>query len=410
MWDITSVREQFPALQRDCGGRPPVFLDGPGGSQVPRPVIDAMVEYLSRSNANCGGAFVTSHETERMLEACHQAGADFLNASSPDEISFGANMTTITLHVSRAIARTLRPGDEVIVTKLDHDANVSPWVLAARDAGAVVRKIDVRPEDCTLDMTDFERQLSPRTRVVAVTAASNLVGSLTDVAAIASAAHAHDALVWVDAVHAAPHVALDVQALGCDFLVCSAYKFFGPHVGMLWGRRKWLEELPAYKLRPSSNELPWRWQTGTMNHEGLAGTLAALEYLASVGRAAGDVVGTGRRQEIRRAMLAIRAHERELAAHLLEELARHPRFKVWGVKDPGARTPTIAITARDRSPEELARALGARHVFSWAGNLYAIELTERLGVEASGGLLRLGLMHYNTHEEIERVMAALIEA
>jgi cysteine desulfurase family protein (TIGR01976 family) len=417
MFDAAALRSQFPALHRLRDGRLPVFLDGPGGTQVPQRVIDAMVHYLTACNANHGGLFATSRESDAILEAAHQAMADLLNAPAPEEVVFGQNMTTLTLHLSRSLARTWRPGDEVVVTRLDHDANVSPWVLAARDAGAAVRWVDVRPEDCTLDLDDLRRQLGPRTRLVAVAAASNAVGTVNDAKAVGQLARSAGALLFVDAVHFAPHGPIDVQEWDCDFLVCSAYKFFGPHVGILWGRRRLLEELPAYKVRPAPEAPPGRWMTGTQNHEGLAGVAAAVDYLADVGTRFGSADGlpaalSGRRRLLRAAMNAIREYERGLSRRLLEALAERPRFRVWGVTDRqrlAERVPTIALTAADRTAEQLAAHLAGRHVYAWSGNMYAPGLTERLGLEKQGGLLRLGLVHYNTPEEIDRLVQALDE-
>jgi cysteine desulfurase family protein (TIGR01976 family) len=417
MFDVHSLRQQFPALQRLCDGRPAVFLDGPGGTQVPQRVLDAVVHYLTTCNANSHGAFATSRESDAILRQAHEAVADLLNAPSPDEVVFGANMTTLTLHLSRAVGRALRPGDEVLVTRMDHDANVSPWVLAARDAGGVVRRVDIRPEDCTLDLDDLRRQLTPRTRLVAVTCASNAVGTINDVTTIARWAHEAGARVFLDAVHYAPHGPIDVQAWGCDFLACSAYKFFGPHVGVLWGRRELLEELPAYKVRPAADTLPDRWMTGTQNHEGIAGVTAAVDYLAEIGgrhpECRDQFPGlTGRRRDVHAGLAAIRVDEAGLAARLLAALAERPRFKVWGITDPGRlawRAPTVAVTREGRSPDEMAEHLARRHIYVWSGNMYALELTERLGLEGRGGLLRLGLVHYNTAEEVDRLVAALDE-
>jgi cysteine desulfurase family protein (TIGR01976 family) len=417
MFDVHSLHRQFPALQLLRDGRPPVFLDGPGGTQVPQRVLDALVHYLTACNANSHGAFATSRESDAVLRQSHEAVADLLNAPSPDEVVFGANMTTLTLHLSRAIGRTLRPGDEVVVTRMDHDANVSPWVLAARDAGAVVRRVDIHPEDCTLDLDDLRRQLTPRTRLVAVTCASNAVGTINDVATIARWAHEAGARVFLDAVHYAPHGPIDVQAWGCDFLACSAYKFFGPHVGVLWGRRELLEELPAYKVRPAGETLPDRWMTGTQNHEGIAGVTAAVDYLAETGGHHPEYRGqfpglTGRRQAVHAGLAAIGAYEAGLAARLLKALAERPRFKVWGITDPARlawRAPTVAVTREGRNPDEMAEHLARRHIYVWSGNMYALELTERLGLEGRGGLLRLGLVHYNTAEEVDRLVAALDE-
>ncbi len=405
MLDLAAIRQQFPALQRSVNGRTPLFLDGPGGTQVPRRVIDAMVHYLSTCNANHGGLFTTSRESDAILHQAHQAMADFLGAADAAEVVFGQNMTSLTFHLGRSLGRTWKPGDVVLVSRLDHDANVRPWVLAARDAGAEARFVDVRP-DGTLDSDDLARQLDGRVRLLAVTCASNAVGSMPDVAALVRQAHAAGALVFLDAVHYAPHALLDVRAWDCDFLACSAYKFFGPHVGVLWGRRRLLEELPAYKVRPAADSLPDRWMTGTQNHEGLAGVAAAVEYLASLG------TGATRRDRLRAAMSAIRQHEMNLVRMLLAELARRPRFRVWGQPadaDPTRRAPTVAITCRDRSAAEVAGHLAAREIYVWHGNFYALELTERLGVEAQGGLLRLGLVHYNTPDEITRLVQALDE-
>jgi cysteine desulfurase family protein (TIGR01976 family) len=417
MLDVTSARRQFPALNRPRDGQTPVFLDGPGGTQVPQGVIDAMVHYLSTCNANHGGLFATSRESDEIVHAAHEAAADFLNAPSSREIVFGANMTTLTLHLSRAIGRTLRPGDEVLVSSLDHDANVTPWVLAARDAGATARYVDIRPEDCTLDLDSLARQCTERTRLVAVGCASNAVGTVNDVEAITRTAHERGALVFLDAVHFAPHGNLDVQKIGCDFLACSAYKFFGPHVGILWGKEALLKELPAYKLRPVPETLPDRWMTGTQNHEGLAGVVAAVDYLAGLGRDSGRQTPylnrfTGRRRQIRAAMAAVQEYEATLSRKLLEALAGRPRFKVWGIADPervAGRVPTVSITLKDRTPAQIAEHLAARQIYAWNGDMYALLLAERLRLNNRGGFLRLGLLHYNTPEEIDRLVQALDE-
>jgi cysteine desulfurase family protein (TIGR01976 family) len=412
MFDVHALREQFPSLNRVQGAdaRVPIFLDGPGGTQVPQRVIDAMVHYLTTCNANQGGVFTNSRESDAILHQAHQAAADLLNAPSADEIIFGANMTSLTFHLSRAFGRTLRPGDEVLVTRLDHDANVRPWVLATRDAGTTARFVDIHPEDCTLDLDDLRRQLTPRVRLVAVTCASNVVGSVNDVRLITRLAHEAGALVFLDAVHYAPHRLMDVQDWGCDFLACSAYKFFGPHVGILWGKREHLLNLPAYKLRPATDELPGRWMTGTQNHEGLAGVAAAIDYLASIDSTA--KTQDARRQRLARAFQIIEDHERILSERLLDGLASRPRFRVWGItrrEHYGDRVPTIAITVADRTPRQLAEHLAGREIYVWHGNMYAVELTERLGLEERGGLVRLGIAHYNTRDEIDRVLQALDE-
>jgi cysteine desulfurase family protein (TIGR01976 family) len=411
MFDVHALRRQFPALNRARDGRLPIFLDGPGGTQVPQRVLDALVAYLTTCNANHGGVFATSRESDRVLQAAHEAAADLLNAPAADEVIFGPNMTTLTFHLSRSLARTWGPGDEVLVTRLDHDANVTPWALAARDAGATLRTCDVRPEDCTLDLDDLRRQFGPRTRLVALGCASNAVGTVNDVRTAARWAHEAGALVFLDAVHYAPHAPIDVQAWGCDFLACSAYKFFGPHVGILWGRRELLERLPAYKVRPAPDDLPGRWMTGTQNHEGLAGVVAAVEYLRELGGAPADGPDDARRR-LRAGLAAVQAYEAGLSARLLAALAQRPRFKVWGITDPRRlawRVPTVALTTADRPAQELAEHLAERHIYTWHGNLYAVSLTERLGLEGRGGLLRLGFVHYNTAEEIDRLVAALDE-
>jgi cysteine desulfurase family protein (TIGR01976 family) len=417
MFDVHSLRTQFPALQRIRDGQMPIYLDGPGGTQVPQRVVDAVVHYLTACNANHGGVFATSRESDEIIHSAHEGVAELLNAPSPDEVVFGPNMTTLTFNLSRAVARTLRPGDEVLVTRLDHDANVTPWVLAARDAGATVRRVDVHPEDCTLDMGDFRRKLGPRTRLVALTCASNAVGTINDVGILTRLAHDAGARVFLDAVHYAPHGPIDVQEWGCDFLACSAYKFFGPHVGILWGRRELLEELPAYKVRPVPERIPDRWMTGTQNHEGLAGVAAAVEYLADVGARNSTSeptfqAMTGRRRCINAGLAAIQTYEAELAGRLLAGLAERPRFKVWGITDLRRldwRVPTVSITCADRTPDEMAEHLARRQIYVWSGNMYAVELTERLGLEDRGGLLRLGAVHYNMPEEIDRLLQVLDE-
>jgi cysteine desulfurase family protein (TIGR01976 family) len=417
MFPATTLRQQFPALHRSDKGGIPIFLDGPGGTQVPQRVIDAMVHYLTTCNANHGGVFTTSCESDQILRAAHEAVADLINAPSADEVVFGPNMTTLTFHLSRAVGRKLHLGDEVIVTRLDHDANVTPWVLAAEDAQAKVRYLDIRREDCTLDQDAFNRLLSPQTKLVALACASNAVGTINDIGTLCRWAHAAGARVFVDAVHYAPHGPIDVQEWGCDFLACSAYKFFGPHVGILWGKRELLEHLPAYKLRPVPQRLPDRWMTGTQNHEGLAGVGAAIDYLASIGadhpeHGAAFPSMSGRRLQIHAGLAAIQEYEASLSRHLLEGLARRLRFKVWGITDPGRvawRVPTISLTMPGCPAGRIAEHLAARSIYTWSGNMYAVGLTEALGLENEGGLLRIGLVHYNTVDEIDRLLAALDE-
>jgi cysteine desulfurase family protein (TIGR01976 family) len=408
MLDVAAIRRQFPAMNRPDGRRLPVFLDGPGGTQVPQRVIDAVTQSLSFANANRGGVFRTSRAADAMLDEAHRAVADLLNALSPDEVFFGQNMTSLWFQVSRSISRTWKPGDEVMVTRLDHDANIRPWVLAAEDAGATVRWVDIRPEDCTLDLESFQKQLSPRTKLVALPAASNACGTRVDLPPLIKVAKEAGALVAVDAVHYAPHGPIDVQAWGCDVLGCSAYKFFGPHVGIAWARRELLEQWRAYRVRPAGDSLPGRWMTGTQNHEGIAGTLAAIEYLACLISSDAD-----RRTRLHAAMDRVRQYERGLARRLLEGLAARPRYRVHGIAQLDRledRVPTFAITSTDRPASDLAEHLARYNIYTWAGNFYAIELIERLGLLDRGGVLRVGLVHYNAPEDVDLLLAVLDRA
>jgi cysteine desulfurase family protein (TIGR01976 family) len=401
--DVSVCRRQFPGLARLVDGSPAAFLDGPGGSQVPQAVIDAVADCLAHRNANEGGSFATSREAGAVVEAARGAVADLLGAADPDEVVFGMNMTTLTFALSRALARTWRPGDEVVVTRLDHDANVTPWVLAAADAGATVRVLDIDPSDCTLRLELLPTLLNDRTRLVAVGMASNAVGTVNPVREMVAAARGVGALVFVDAVHAVPHRPVDVAALGADFLACSPYKFFGPHLGVLWGRRDLLERLPAYKVRPAPDSGPGRWMTGTPSFEAIAGTHAAVDYLAGLG------AGADRRAALAAGYAAIRGHESALAAQFLGGLTRLPAWRVWGVADPariGERVSTFGLTHRTKPAAEVASALGARGLFVWSGNFYAQGLIERLGL-APAGMLRVGFLHYNTAEEVARTLDAL---
>jgi len=407
-FDLESVRSQFPAFNRTVEGRPVVFLDGAAGSQVPSRVAEAVSGYLTGTNANHGGPFATSVESDAMLDAAHHAAADFLGTADPDTVAFGANMTTLTLAVSRALASTWQPGDRILVSRLDHDANVTPWTLAAHDAGVAVDHIDIHPDTATLDLDTLHDRITDSTRLVAVGAASNLSGSINPVTEITQAAHRVGALVFVDAVHLAPHRLLNVEAWDCDLLACSAYKFFGPHVGLLWGRRNLLESLKAYKLRPASNQLPDKWMTGTGNHEGIAGVGEAIEYLADLGRDV-DPTAESRRQALATAFRAIGDHERELSLGLLDGLVRLPGVTIHGITDADLidqRVATYSITHDQLSPGELAKHLARRGIFTWAGNHYALPVTEALGLEP-GGTLRISALHYNTLEEIERTISAL---
>lgn len=410
-FDPLALRSEFPALAREQDGRPVVFLDGPGGTQVPQRVIDAVVGYYRESNANDGGAFATSEASDAIVHDAHAAVADLLGAASPDEIKFGYNMTTLTFHVSRSIAATFEPGDEILVTTLDHEANVSPWRAIAADRGLVVRTVEVDDRDCTLDLADLEAKLSPRTRLVAVGYASNAVGTINPVKRIVELAHAAGALTYIDAVHYVPHGPIDVRKLDTDFLTTSVYKWFGPHLGALYGRAELLDSLPAYKVRPAHD----RFETGTQNFEGIAGALAAVDYLGSVGAASGAVeasaaAGASRRDRLVGSMTTIATYERDLSRRFLSEISGIPGLRVWGIADPGRvaeRTPTFALTFDGVSPRAAAEALGRQGIYAWDGDFYAQGLIERLGLSDGGGVLRLGLVHYSTTDEVDRTIEAV---
>jgi cysteine desulfurase family protein (TIGR01976 family) len=405
--DIAWVRQQFPALQQTGNGQRAVFFDAPGGTQVPQRVIDAITNYLATSNANTCGAFATSTRTDQMIADARAAVADFLNCDA-DEVVFGPNMTTLTLALSRAVGRELKNGDELLVTVLDHDANVSPWVCL-EERGVKVRTADIKPADCTLDMFDLQAKIRRNTRLVAVGWAANAVGSINNVSEVVRLARAAGAMVFIDAVHYAPHGPIDVRALDCDFLACSAYKFFGPHLGILYGKREQLQRLRPYKLRASTEQLPDRWESGTQNHECLAGLIAAIDYLADLGRRHNPAAAT-RREAILAAYEVTRQHEHALAERLITGLLAIPGLTFYGIKDLtrlDQRTPTVAIRIEGHTPRELATRLGERGIFTWDGNYFAVNLTERLGVENTGGMLRIGLAHYNTAEEVERLLTEL---
>lgn len=404
------IRSHFPSLQ---GGA--VFFDNPGGTQAPQEVIDAASNYLKTSNSNTHGAFATSQRTDEIIQKARIAMADFLNAPSLNEIVFGANMTTLTFQLSRSLGRILKPGDEIIVTRLDHDANIAPW-LALEEHGAVIKWVDIYPEDCTLNMSDMQKHLSKKTKVVAVGYASNAVGTINDLVKIIDMAHDVGALVFVDAVHYAPHGPIDVQALNCDFLAYSAYKFYGPHVGVLYGKYDLLDRLDAYKVRPAENQPPEKFETGTLNHEGLAGVIAAIDYLASLGKNySGEFVPNfksfnGRRLLLKTAMAAIQSYERELFSHLMSGLLKIRNVRIFGITDPARfdeRTPTVAFTMDGYTPIEIAQRLGNKDIYVWDGNYYALAVMERLGLEEHGGAVRVGLAHYNTAEEVDRFLSVL---
>ncbi|TMK36464.1 MAG: cysteine desulfurase-like protein [Actinobacteria bacterium] len=394
-FDVEAVRARFPALARaGADGRPFVWADAPGGSQTPDSVIDAVASRMAAGASNTHGAFSLSQEIDELIDDAHRAGAGFLGCD-PDEVVFGPNATTLLLHLSRSFSRTLGPEDEIVVTRLDHDANVRPWILAARDAGAAVRWVDVRDDDVTLDMASFDRQLSERTRLVALTLASNAVGTIPPAADLVRRAKAVGALVALDGVHFAQHRAIDLRALHADIVATSPYKFFGPHQGMIGVRRELLASWEPYKLRPASDAVPDRWETGTQSHESMAGTTAAIEYIRALG-----------------GFDAIAAHERALATRFLEGVARIRGMRLIGIGDPervDERTPTFAIRLGRQHPQETSAALARQGIFTWDGHYYAIEVFDRLGLLDTGGAVRIGFCHYHTLEEVDRVLETLEE-
>ena len=410
--DVTRIRSLFPALASGAA-----FFDNPGGTQVPQRVLDRMTEHLKASNANLGGAFPTSLASEELVEQGRQALADFLNAADPKEIVFGPNMTSLTFALSRALAQEWEPGDEIVVTRLDHDANITPWVLAAQERGCYVRWLDFDVEDCTLRIEQLEDLLGHRTRLVAVGYASNAVGTINDIPRVIRMAHQAGALCFIDAVHYAPHGPIDVQALNCDFMAASTYKFFGPHLGVLYGRYELLDRLPAYRVRPAPQAPPGKFETGTQNHEGIAGALGAMDYLAWLGREFGmehaeRFAGafSGRRLALKQALAAVRAYEMELTRKMSEALASIPGLTIYGITENAAldlRVPTFSFRLDGYHPRQVAERLGQAGVYVWDGNYYAVAVTERLGVEERGGMVRAGAVHYNTPEEVERLGEAL---
>jgi cysteine desulfurase family protein (TIGR01976 family) len=407
------IRQQFPAL-----GRPAIFFDNPGGTQIARQSLDRINQYLIESNANHEGAFATSIASDAILDEAHRAMADFYNASSPEEIVFGNNMTTLTLHISRSISHDWKEGEEIVVTRLDHDANVTPWVLAANDRGVKVTWVDFDVEDGTLKLGDLQRALERKPRMLAVGYASNSLGTINPVEKIVKMAHDAGTMVYIDAVQYAPHGPIDVQRLDCDFLVSSAYKFFGPHAGILFGKHDLLEKLFAYKVRPATNNLPGKFETGTQNHEGIAGVLGTIEYFEWVGKEFGsehmealaEDHYQGRRMELKKGMAAIRAYESELGRALLSALHSVPGLHLYGLTDENRlqdRVATFSFRLKDLHPRLVAEKLAQEGIYVWDGNYYAVNVTERLGVEESGGMVRVGAAHYNTLQEVERLKEAL---
>ncbi|MCC6501353.1 MAG: cysteine desulfurase-like protein [Anaerolineales bacterium] len=419
--NLSRVRQQFPSLDR-----PAIFLDNPAGTQIAKPSLARINKYLLENNANHEGQFETSRRSDAVLHEAHAAMADFLNASRPEEIIFGNNMTTLTLHISRSLARNLQAGDNLLVTRMDHDANISPWMLIAEDKGCNLLWVDIDVEDGTLDLDDFARALEQKPKIAAFGYASNLLGTVNPVKKLTKMAHDAGALVYVDAVQYAPHGPIDVQDIGCDFLVCSSYKFFGPHAAALYGKYDLLNELKAYKVRPASNELPHKFETGTQNHEGIAGVLGALEYLQWLGTQFGadhaspwkarvepsrnEAGFSGRKLELKQGMSAMRAYETELSKKLIGIVESVPGTRIYGVADLNRldeRVPTVSFTLAGKDPEQIAKALGDENIYVWNGHNYALAIVERLGLLEAGGMIRVGPVHYNTLDELEKFGEAL---
>ncbi len=407
--DLEAIRAQFPALREADDGVARIYLDNPAGTQVPQSVVDAMSHCMLNASANLGGYFRTSELAGAIAADAQQAMADFLNAPSPDEIIFGQNMTSLTFHVSRSIGRHFSAGDEIVLSRMDHDANVQPWVLLARDFGLNIRWLSFDTETFEFDLRELEKLLNERTRLVCVCAASNLTGTINDVQAISRLAREAGAWTYIDAVQSAPHVVNDVQAFGCDFLVCSPYKFFGPHQGVLWGRRDVLEVLEPYKVRPAPTDIPWSFAPGTASHEGMAGTAAAVEYFAWVGEAMAGGAGS-RREKLCAGMSAIAEYEQGLSGYLVDGLQSLSGVTVHGITNADAmprRGPTVAFTHERLAPDDIARALAAANIFAWSGHNYAVEVARSLGLYETGGVVRVGPVHYNTTSELDRLFAAL---
>ena len=407
-FDLDAVRARFPALSITDDGKRRIYLDNPAGTQVPQSVADAMSSCLIESNANIGGGFVSSENAAAVVASARRAMADLLNAPSPDDIVFGHNMTTITMHLSRSLGRLFRPGDEIVLTRMDHDANVWPWVLLARDRGLEVKWLPFDTETAEFDPDDLDKLLSGRTRLVCFGAASNLTGTINDVRAFCARARDSGALTYVDAVQSVPHIATDVQALCCDFLVCSPYKFFGPHQGVLYGRRDVLERLEPYKVRPAPGDAPECFETGTQNHEACAGITAAVEYLAWIGRSMAGA--TGRPAALRAAMALLFEYEKVLTERLIDGLLRIDGLTVHGISSKEAldrRVPTVSFTHATTAPAHIAQSLADENIFVWSGHNYAVEAARALGIYDSGGAVRIGPVHYNSPDEIDETLAAL---
>ncbi len=415
-FDLDTVRSQFPALSIADNGVPRIYFDNPAGTQVPQSVAEAMSDCLLKTNANLGGYFASSEEAGSVVDAARVAMADFLNAPSPDELVFGHNMTTLTLHISRSLGRLFKPGDEIVLSQMDHDANVWPWVMLARDLDLTIKWMPFNTESFEFDLEVLDDLLSDRTRLLCVGGASNLTGTINDISSICDRARDAGVITYIDAVQSAPHVATDVQEIGCDFLVCSAYKFFGPHQGILWGRREILERLEPYKVRPAPEEIPGCFETGTQSHEDFAGVAAAVDYFAWIGSTmAQDYASrwshlSGRSQTLHAAMDFLFDYEKSLAEHLINGLNQFDGVTIQGITDDQAmqrRVPTVAFTHDRIGSETIAEALAKKNIFVWSGHNYAIEVAKALGIYETGGAVRVGPVHYNSHAEIDRLLGEL---
>jgi cysteine desulfurase family protein (TIGR01976 family) len=415
-FDLEAVRSQFPALALTDNGTRRIYFDNPGGTQVPTCVVEAITDCLLTKNANLGAHFKTSKDADAVVQSAREAMADFLNAPSSSEIIFGQNMTTITLHLSRSIGRLFSPGDEIVLSKMDHDANIGPWLQLARDLALEVKWLPFNKESFEIDLEDLDEILTERTRLVCVGGASNFTGTINDIATICAKAKEVGALTYIDGVQSAPHIPIDVQHVGCDFFVCSPYKFFGPHQGVLWGRREVLERLEPYKPRPLTSELPWCFESGTQSHEGVAGVFATVEYLAEIGRTmAEDYLPnwsqfSGRRQQVHAAMELLFDLEKSLAKHLIDGLLRIDGITIQGISAEDAldrRVPTVSFTHESFAPDAIAKALAEQNIFVWSGDFYAVDAAKTLGIHESGGALRVGPVHYNSIAEIDELLEAL---
>ena len=398
---IDKCRAQFPALNQKIDDTQPIFFDGPGGSHPSQTVLNAIIGYLSTSNSNLGGAYFSSRQTEQTMIRAREAAKDLYCAKDANEIVFGANATSLSFMMSRVLSKTWQQGDEIIVTALDHYSNVSPWVIEANKAGVIVHQVKVNEEDCTLDYKHLSRLINLKTRLIACSYASNITGSIVDVAKVIELTKSNsNALIYVDAVHLAPHQLIDVQALGCDFLVSSAYKYFGPHLGVLFAKAQHLNELSPDKVAPAKNINPNRWETGTQNYEAMAGLSATIDYLSSLA----GVEGGSRRDKLETAFQNIAMYEHELSRLFLNKINAYPQITLYGIKDKGRlneRTPTFAFTIKGVNPRAVSEFFGAHYVCIWDGHFYAPGLINQLGLTESGGVIRVGCMHYNTVDEVE---------